>query len=772
MSTLRRLATALLATTIGAAVIVGAPIVPGLGTPPAQAAEASQFSPGNIVSDSVFYNSESMSVAQVQAFLDQRGANCVAGEQPCLKDIRTDSRTWAAETGLCRGYTGRAQESAAAIIVGVAQSCGINPRVLLVLLEKEQALVGRTRPTNRAYQIAAGFGCPDNAPCNAEYYGFFNQVYRAARQFQIYRSNPARYGYQAGRSNYIQWNPNAACGGTNVHIDNQATAALYIYTPYQPNAAAMRNLYGTGDSCSSYGNRNFWRLFTDWFGDPRHESTFVRTSSDATVWLVNGSTRHRVTSLETLSSYSRLGGVAVVSASYLGQLAAGPDLGNVVLDQSTGNVLFVNSNIGLRMTSCTQVADFGASCASLPALSASQVRNLYAGPTMTNGYESTDGRRWYVAGGVRREVFDTAALSASSLPTSSVRLTFSGIAGLPLGAPVLRDGVVIAERGTQTAWIWTDGRRHEAPLSAVTSQSTLAGLPRSSLDAASIATLSPGLHLTGTVAGTDGRRYLLTSTGLSPLASTSTFTPTSPTWSPAFLARFPATASVAAAPFLRESGPSTVVQVRSAQAREISTWADLVAISGTTTPVVHVVPDGLLRHLATRGPVAIAAGSLVKSPDAAEVYYSTDTNTLVHVDDLAVTGQLGVTAIRSVPQASIAAATRLPSHLTPIVRCGSGTFVAAGGRLQQVAVGSQAGLPVTPLGTTLCATLPRAAGSAVPPVFVKTAHSPNIHHISGGVRRHVLSWAGLMSLTGGAAPTIVVIGTPTLQPIPVGATIG
>src|SRR5690606_3156716 len=23
---------------------------------------------------------------------------------------------------------------------------------------------------------------------------------------------------------------------------------------------------GTGNSCSSYGNRNFWRIFTDWFG--------------------------------------------------------------------------------------------------------------------------------------------------------------------------------------------------------------------------------------------------------------------------------------------------------------------------------------------------------------------------------------------------------------------------------------------------------------------------------------------------------------------------
>ncbi len=28
----------------------------------------------------------------------------------------------------------------------------------------------------------------------------------------------------------------------------------------------MNNLYGTGDGCSAYGNRNFWRMYTDWFG--------------------------------------------------------------------------------------------------------------------------------------------------------------------------------------------------------------------------------------------------------------------------------------------------------------------------------------------------------------------------------------------------------------------------------------------------------------------------------------------------------------------------
>lgn len=57
-------------------------------------------------------------------------------------------------------------------------------------------------------------------------------------------------------------------------IRNQATASLYNYTPYQPNAAALAAGYGTGDACSSYGNRNFWNYFSDWFGNPAGSPPF------------------------------------------------------------------------------------------------------------------------------------------------------------------------------------------------------------------------------------------------------------------------------------------------------------------------------------------------------------------------------------------------------------------------------------------------------------------------------------------------------------------
>jgi hypothetical protein len=234
---------------------------------PATALSGSEFDAGYIISDDRFFDAAAMNEGQVQRFLEDRVPRCAAGNgYPCLRDFRTaTSNKAAAGAGHCNAYQGEPNESAARIIVKVAQACGINPQVLIVMLQKEQTLITSTSPTAYMYRSAMGYACPDTAPCDAQYYGFFNQVYNAAWQFRQYTLHPGGRAYRVGNST-VQYHPNAACGASTVNIRNQATANLYLYTPYQPNAAALSNLYGSGDTCSSYGNRNFWRMFNDWFG--------------------------------------------------------------------------------------------------------------------------------------------------------------------------------------------------------------------------------------------------------------------------------------------------------------------------------------------------------------------------------------------------------------------------------------------------------------------------------------------------------------------------
>ncbi len=236
-------------------------------TQTASAAVASDFDPGNIISDAAFYNGSAMSATSVQSFLNSVAPNCrqQSGGPVCLQDFSQNVNAIAAVSGRCKAIAG-GKKSAATIIAQVGVACGISQKALLVLLEKEQGIVSTSRPTAWMYQHATGFACPDTAPCDPAYRGFAQQVYAAGLQFKRYQATPTSWAYQAGRTNAILLNPNAACGRKNVYIKNQATAGLYIYTPYTPNSAAMSNLYGSGDSCSAYGNRNFWRMYTDWFG--------------------------------------------------------------------------------------------------------------------------------------------------------------------------------------------------------------------------------------------------------------------------------------------------------------------------------------------------------------------------------------------------------------------------------------------------------------------------------------------------------------------------
>ena len=253
-----------------------------------KALSGNQFQSGRIIDNNVFFNGNDMDIPSIQAFLNSKVPICdSSGLKPsnhpgystraewgaangypapyiCLKDF-TISTYGIASDSYCNGL-GYGIYTAAGVIYSAAKACNINPKVLIVLLQKEQGLVADEWPWPIEYAAATGYGCPDTANCDPSYKGFLNQVYFAARQYNIYSKNPSLFNYAFDKNGFVGFSPNSACGGSYIYMQNQATAGLYNYTPYVPNQAALNNLYGTGDSCSAYGNRNFWRLYNDWFG--------------------------------------------------------------------------------------------------------------------------------------------------------------------------------------------------------------------------------------------------------------------------------------------------------------------------------------------------------------------------------------------------------------------------------------------------------------------------------------------------------------------------
>ena len=254
----------------------------------ANAAPVTGFKPGKIMDDYIFTNANTMSPSNIQAFLAVKNPYCDTwGNQPSEFGGGTRAQ-WGVAHGHPAPYTclkdySEGGKSAAQIIYDKAQAYSINPQVLIVLLQKEQGLVTDTWPLDTQYRTATGYGCPDTAACDSQYYGLTNQIDWSAKMFRaIMNASPTWYTPYVLGNNLIRWNPSASCGSSQVNIENRATQALYNYTPYQPNQAALNAGYGLGDSCSAYGNRNFYLYYTDWFGSTQY--IFGKIPSSASLY--------------------------------------------------------------------------------------------------------------------------------------------------------------------------------------------------------------------------------------------------------------------------------------------------------------------------------------------------------------------------------------------------------------------------------------------------------------------------------------------------------
>lgn len=298
-----------IATAVIAIIVI---VAPSVASPATNAAPASGWQAGRIVDDTLFTNPNDMSVTDIQNFLNSKVTNCDTwGTQPASEYNRPDlthaqyaaSRGWPSPPYVClrdyyevpktnagdwtpdNNYSHNAlpfvgSVSAAQIIYNAAQQYNINPKALLVKIGTESSgpLTSDSWPLRTQYTYAMGAHCPDSGPggsavCDPNYAGFSIQVSEAGALLRWYLDSMTQPWWQYKKpftTNSILWNvAPSGCGAGDVHINTKATAALYTYTPYQPNQAALNNMYGTGDGCSAYGNRNFWRTWFDWFGSPQ-----------------------------------------------------------------------------------------------------------------------------------------------------------------------------------------------------------------------------------------------------------------------------------------------------------------------------------------------------------------------------------------------------------------------------------------------------------------------------------------------------------------------
>lgn len=280
------------------------------------AVSPSDWRAGNIIDDVVFTGKDDLTVSQIQDFLNSKVPTCdtwgakgpyydkhgnrwntradfgrAVGSPPpytCMKEYWEVPKTSPGNYVPASNYGGGAipagAKSTAEIIWQAAQDFNISPRVLLVTLQKESGLVTDDWPFKSQLTYAMGAHCPDTGPggsanCDVNYSGFSFQMREAADLFRSYLDNMQQPWWKSTKrpyqSVYIAYDVEDSCGGSSIYLENKATTALYTYTPYQPNQAALNAGYKSAEPCGAYGNRNFWLYFNDWFGSTRSVYPFA-----------------------------------------------------------------------------------------------------------------------------------------------------------------------------------------------------------------------------------------------------------------------------------------------------------------------------------------------------------------------------------------------------------------------------------------------------------------------------------------------------------------
>ena len=205
------------------------------------AGSAAAVPPDLIISDSTMRAYDSMSVAQIQAYLNtQTGPlkTLVTSDYDKTITISTSQPN----INLTPDTDG-VKKPASQIIWEACQQWKISPKVMLTMLQKEQSLLTRTSLTSTTLARAIGAGCP-NGTTN-KYPGFGNQIWHGARLLD-------GYGEGKNGSTVPLWTPGLSNSYTpdGVHTATLATYKLYVYNP------------------SITGNTNFYNIYLARFGDP------------------------------------------------------------------------------------------------------------------------------------------------------------------------------------------------------------------------------------------------------------------------------------------------------------------------------------------------------------------------------------------------------------------------------------------------------------------------------------------------------------------------
>ncbi len=311
---------------------------------PAVALAQFEFNPGFILSDQEMQDYQTWTQGDVQHFLDGKGSYLSKYQAPDANG---------------------SLKSAAQIIYDAAQNYQVNPKFILVTLQKEQSLITDDTPTQKQLDWATGYAvcdsCSMTAPAVAKYKGFGKQVDNAAGIIRWYYTNKDLPSRKFRKD-------------TPVLVDNQqiipqswATAFLYTYTPHL------------------HGNKNFARIWQTWFEQVYPDGSLLESDATGEVYLIQNGQRRKFKNKSILISRADPRLVVPISEVDLGNYPLGPEISfsNYTLLRTPKQTYLVDYDTVRPFASADVVRHFGYNPGEIIDIQESDLVGYAVGATIT-----------------------------------------------------------------------------------------------------------------------------------------------------------------------------------------------------------------------------------------------------------------------------------------------------------------------------------------------------------------------------------------------------
>ncbi|OJI06162.1 hypothetical protein BK004_05070 [bacterium CG10_46_32] len=392
------------------------------------------YDPSDILTDAELFDSNALSRTAIQRFLESKGS--------VLQSV----------TATVNGVPKLVSE----MIYEIGKQYGISQKFLLTKLQQEQGLIDKKTATEKQLDWATGYSC-FGGRCNDKYRGIYNQLDAAADTQRIYAER-TYFDYAVGRATKTK-------DGYTVTPANQATANLYIYTPYQG------SLVGIG------GNFFFSRVWNQYFTERVYpDGTLLKDSATGEYWKIEQNKRRKfATNAIYLADYTPEQAITVSSQQISYYQASDPlTLTNnaVVTAEGSGIMYLLSNGLKQRLVGGSALASLGYHLADTTPVAPTVVSKamLDALPegepiTETSVYPKgilmkSDGSEiFYVKDGVRHQLLDDAVWQENFNRIQPTYVSQSTLSSFPPGDPVvLAEGSLVTSQDG-TFYVISNGKK-------------------------------------------------------------------------------------------------------------------------------------------------------------------------------------------------------------------------------------------------------------------------------------------------------------------------